>query len=514
MARQTPWAIAESSGEAFVMKRSVGSTVGRIAVVIVASLALIAPSAPLATAGTVATPGSDGLGDSYLPLAGNGGYDVEHYDLDIRYAPATDMLFGHVTITALATQGLSSFNLDFVGMHVAAITVGGVDATWDRQDHHELIVTPATAIADGDGFTVVIDYEGVPKSPISLGARVGAVRTDDGVLIYGEPDVAAYWFPSNDHPRDKATFTIDLTVPEGRKAISNGRLLGHVSDGNGRVTWSWEETDPMATYLAMAVVGRFQIHRYETADGIPVLDAFDPRVNPDARRSLAKEGRLIRFLENQFGAYPFDDLGGIVDQWPGGFALENQTRPIYPPGAFEHGPNSYLIVHELAHQWFGDTVSVDQWQHMWLNEGFATYAEMLWSGERGDGSPQAVLSYWCGIPANDSFWDLEVGDPGIDDLFDYPVYARGAMTLQVLRKTVGTNDFFDILHTWVADHAGATGSTDQFIELSESVSGQELSALFDEWLFTSSKPRPCAVGGASRVSSDLLVPVGRGGGRA
>ncbi len=488
------------------MTHSPTRTLGRSLLVIVAALAAIVPGAPSVSAGIMPTPGSDGVGDGYLPLAGNGGYDAQHYDLDVRYAPATDMLFGHATIDAVATQDLSSFNLDFVGLQINSITVDGAAATWDRQVQHELVVTPATPIANGAAFTVVADYDGVPKSPVSFGARSGAVRTDDGVVIYGEPDVAAYWFPSNDHPRDKATFTIELTVPEGLKAISNGRFLGHAPDGSGRVTWSWEETSPMATYLAMAVVGRFQIDRFETSGGIPVFNAVDPRVPRGAKASLAKEGPVINFLAQQFGPYPFDDLGGIVDEWKGGFALENQTRPIYPPGFFGSRPNMYVIVHELAHQWFGDDVSVDQWQHMWLNEGFASYAEWLWAGEHDDGTPQQILNSWCEIGANNSFWDLQPGAPGVDDLFAFQVYVRGAMTLQALRKTVGTADFFEILHTWSIDHGSATGSTDQFIDLAETVSGQELSVFFDDWLFTEAKPKPCAVGGTTRVTVSPRLP--------
>jgi aminopeptidase N len=497
------------------MTRSARNTIGLRIVVVVAMLVAIVPAGMFATAGGGPSPGSDGLGDSYFPLTGNGGYDVGHYHLDLRYAPATDKLFGRVTITATATQALSSFNLDFVGMHIGSLTVDGGPATWNRAQHQELIVTPASPIADGAGFVVDVEYDGVPKSPLSYGARAGAVRTDDGVLIYGEPDVAAYWYPSNDHPRDKATFTIDLTVPEGLKAISNGRLLGHTPDGKGRVTWSWEEMTPMATYLAMAVIGRFKIDRYETEGGIPVLDAVDPRVSENASRSLAKEARVIRFLEDHLGTYPFDDLGGIVDKWQHGFALENQTRPIYPPSAFSRGPNAYLIVHELAHQWFGDSVALDEWQHMWLNEGFASYAEWLWSGEKGDGTPQRLLSAWCGIPAQNRFWDVAPGDPGVDNLFAYQVYARGAMTLQALRKTVGTATFFEIVHTWLADHADSTGSTDQFIALSETVSGQQLDPLFDAWLFTPEKPTPCAVGGSTRgISGPPPLPAVFGGGRS
>ena len=466
--------------------------------VVMTALVAIAPVGPLASAGGGASPGSSGLGDGYLPLAGNGGYDVGHYDLQIRYAPDTNKLFGRATITASATQGLSRFNLDFVGLHVTSLTVDGVEAAWQRRRRQELIVTPDAPIVDGARFAVVVEYRGVPRSPISYGARVGGVRTDDGVVIYGEPDVAAYWYPSNDHPRDKATFAIDLTVPKGLQAISNGRFLARTPDGNGRVTWSWKEMNPMAPYLAMAVIGEFEIERYETRSGIRVFDAVDPRARESASRSLAGEARVVRFLEDRFGTYPFGDLGGVVDRWPDGFALETQTRAIYPASYFGARPNIYIVVHELAHQWFGNSVSIDEWQHMWLNEGFATYAEWLWSGDRGDGSPQRHLSAWCQAPPTDAFWNVAPGDPGVSRLFAYQVYVRGAMTLQALRRTVGSADFLEILRTWAADHADSTATTDQLIELSEAVSGQELSGFFDEWLFTTSKPTPCAVGGATR----------------
>jgi len=464
----------------------------RIAVV-AALLVTAVPIGAVAPAGGIGTPGSDGIGDSYFPLAGNGGYDVGHYHLEIRYGPATDELVGRTTITATATQDLSRFNLDLIGLRITSITVDGAPATWSRQGQ-ELSVRPASPIADGAGFEVVVRYRGIPRSPLSYGARAGAIPTDDGVLIYGEPDVAAYWYPSNDHPRDKATFEIDLTVPRGLKAVSNGRLTGREPTGNGRVTWSWHENDLMATYLAMAVIGRFQLERSVTSDGIRVLDAFDPRVGRNARRSIGKGERVLRFLEGRFGPYPFDDLGGVVDIWSGGFALENQTRPIYPPGAFRRGQNVPLVVHELAHQWFGNSVSLDDWSHIWLNEGFATYAEWLWSGKTGHRTPQGLLSAWCEIPADRPFWTVTPDDPGVGRLFATPVYVRSAMTLQALRTTVGNADFFEIVETWLAEHADSTATTDRFIALSETVSGQELSGFFDEWLSTSGKPSPCVTG--------------------
>jgi aminopeptidase N len=216
---------------------------------------------------------------------------------------------------------------------------------------------------------------------------------------------------------------------------------------------------------------------------------------PDARRSLDREPRIASFLSDAFGPYPFEALGGIVDHERLGAALENQTRPLYSEGFFLHGPNTYVIAHELAHQWFGDSVAVDAWQHVWLNEGFATYAEWLWDEERGVSHPAAVSDYYCGaIPADRPFWQVLPGDPGVDDLFNDAVYVRGAMTLQALRRTVGRDAFFEILRMWVADRKDETGTTDQFIATAESVAGVQLDRLFDRWLFTPGKPMPCRSG--------------------
>jgi aminopeptidase N len=213
----------------------------------------------------------------------------------------------------------------------------------------------------------------------------------------------------------------------------------------------------------------------------------------------------VRFLRGEFGPYPFDALGGVVDHVRLGAALENQTRPIYSEGFFDRGPNTYVVVHELAHQWFGDSVAVDSWQHIWLNEGFATYAEWLWNQERGHAGPAAIAAYYCGISAGSSFWNVRPGDPGPGRLFDDAVYVRGAMTLQALRSEVGVSAFFEILQTWAADRKDLTGSTDQFIAVAESVSGMQLDDLFDEWLFTASKPS-CHAGRAPARPGELRMP--------
>jgi aminopeptidase N len=462
-------------------------------IALVALAGLIASVTP-ATATPLRDRGSAGIGDPYFPNYGNGGYDVRHYRLHIKYDPDTDRLEGIAQITLVPKVDLTRFNLDFVGLQISSLSVGGTAAGFVRRSGHELVVTPGSTLDAGHPVVVRVAYAGIPVTFHIPGEqiRTGVVRTDDGALIWGEPEVATAWFPSNDHPRDKASFEIDLEVPAGLEAVSNGVLLGHATDG-GWTTWRWRERIPMAPYLAMAAIGQFDLRFARTPGGLPIVDAIDPNVTTNPERALGKEARVIAFLRRQFGPYPFDALGGVVDNITMNTALENQTRPTYDPAFFRGGRGMQVVVHELAHQWFGDSVSVDVWQHIWLNEGFATYAQWLWTGAHGGGSPARIAADFCrDFPADDSFWDIEPGDPGVGHLFAGAVYFRGALTLQALRRTVGSDDFFRILRRWAATRGGSTGTTAQFVALAESISGHQLDGLFHTWLFTSSKPAHCA----------------------
>jgi len=453
-------------------------------------------------------PGAPGVGDDYYPLAGNGGYDVKHYLLKVSYDPATDHLDGVVRISARATQNLSRFNLDFVGLTVRSITVNGRPATWTRTDNHELVVTPRAGLPRGKPFSTVVRYDGVPVTQElilgpDLSIEAGFMHTDDGAVIAGQPDVAATWYPVNDHPIDKASYTFVVTVPKGLEVVANGRLVSRVTHGD-QATWVWDAREPMASYLTTATMGQFDLRRYRTDDGLLMYDAIDPDLfdQPSggtgsvsfgeiAAGSLARQGEILDFLSEQFGPYPFSTGGGIVDDYENlFFALETQTRPVYSKFFFtspESGDS--VVVHELAHQWFGDSVALSEWKHIWLNEGFATYAEWLWSEDQGLGTAQEIFdAFYGGIPAEDPFWDVVIGDPGVERLFDNAVYYRGAMTLHVLRRAVGDRDFFRILRAWAARKAGGNGTTQQFVALAERLSGEQLDKLFDVWLFTGSKP--------------------------
>ena len=642
-------------------------------------------------------PGAAGLGDPYFPLDGNGGYDVKRYLLHIKYDPATDELTGVAEIRARATQNLSQFNLDFVGLTVDSIRVSGRPADWTR-DGGELTVTPQKGIRDHRRFKTVVRYHGVPE-PIAdeLGVS-GFIATDDGAVIAGEPHVAATWFPVNDHPLDKAAYTFRITVPAGLEAVANGRLERKRTRG-GWTTWKWNARAPMASYLATATMGEFDIHAYRIGN-VRFWDAIDPALmavpgpltgdqyaisqkgdpsfkrlmhevsvpgegatlsfsitrdtepgwdfvfveahtvgaddwttlpdenghtsqdtgfscpfwhtlhpflthyqtdngddtcspsgssgdwwavsgksdgyedwtvdlsafagsdievsisyasddfiqglgafvddvvvstgpgttsfeddgntfdgwtvpgapegsepNPndwivgtqaeappplgaDIQASFARHGEIIDFLSSNFGPYPFGAAGGIVDNVEIGFALENQTRPVYSPLFWTvPGLGDIVVVHELAHQWYGDSLAVAAWQHIWLNEGFATYAEWLWSEHEGIATAQQQFDDFYGLFAEDDpFWSVIIGDPGVADLFNFAIYARGAMTLHQLRLAVGDEDFFTILRRWASEHAGGNVTTDEFIALSEEVSGQDLDELFETWLFTPGKP--------------------------
>jgi aminopeptidase N len=457
---------------------------------IATAVTLVGTSVPAQAA---PTPGVPGLGDAYYPDYGNSGYDVSHYDIRLRYTPATDKLTGTTTILATATQDLSRFNLDFV-LDTASVLVNNRPATFARQGDHELVVTPARALANGQAMTVVVQYSGVPSSKVAAGFTAW-VRTADGGLAVGEPEIAWWWYPSNDHPADKATFDVSVSVPDGVEAISNGVMPRQpVRETLGYTRWSWRSLKPQATYLTSLVIGQYNVTTDTTANGQPVYNAYSQLLPQDfadaARSSVERTAEITDWESTVFGPFPFEARGGVVTP-PGslGFALENQTRPNYSSAFFRSGSNPYVIVHENAHQWFGDSVSVSQWKNIWLNEGFASYAEWLWSEKQDEGTAQEIFDYlYATYPDNSTTWTVPPADPGVPELFGNAVYDRGAMTLHQLRLAVGDDDFFEILRTWVADHRYGNAGTEQFTALAEKISGKDLDALFQAWLYTPSKP--------------------------
>ncbi|GAA1095247.1 M1 family metallopeptidase [Nocardioides dubius] len=462
------------------------ATVGALLVGGVASAQPVTPS-----------PGSTGLGDTYFPGDGNGGYDVSSYRIAHTMRLAKGELSGRTVVRARATQALSRFNLDFV-LPVRSVSVNGTKARFTRPNRHELTVIPRTALAGGSAFQVVVRYRGKPAKHAWRGERpwLGDERE---VVAMGEPQIAAWWFPSNDHPQDKARFDISIRVPRGKQAIANGRLVSTKRTAHW-TTWRWQAKEEMAPYLAFFAAGDFALERGRTSSGVRWVNAVSEQLSPARRRAalafLRKTPKVIAWLERRLGPYPFVDAGGLVTALDTGFALENQTRPTYPALA-DFSAGGGLLAHELAHQWFGDLVAVRQWRDIWLNEGFASYFGDLWGDGLDLASSNAMLErgwrWWDAA----SFWHLDISDPGPRMLFDTPVYQRGSLAVAALRQRLGEQDFWLLLRTWLADRSH--GSVAEFETLAASISGEDLDGFFDAWLRADRRP-------ARSVENGLLPP--------
>lgn len=490
--------------------------------------AVVLAATLLGPAGAVAEPGTgrygtgaDGAGDDYFPYAGNGGYDVQHYHLDLTYEPppVTDpltppdelrgQLDGVATIDLVATQDLDAFTLDLRGMEVESVTVDGrplrertaagqrgrTDGPvwWQEQDDEarrwELVLQPRPKLQAGQSTEVVISYGGATTRPRDIeGSLYGWVTTRDGAMVASEPDGSMTWYPVSDHPTDKATYSFEISVPEGSTAVANGLMSQDPVTADGWTTWHWDAPDQQASYLTTATVGNFEMLPVSySAGGVPILDFVDGNLSTNARTtslaSLARQPAMLDFFESIYGPYPFGSFGAIVDDDSVGYALETQTRAIYSGVA-----NEGTVAHEASHMWLGNAVSPERWQDIWLNEGWATYSTWLWNEHRGIRTAQESFDLWYAPPRSAAYWSLPIGDPGPLDLFATQVYNRGAGTLHALRLTIGDDAFFEATREWVARYDDSTATTDDFIAVYEEVSGEDLTEFFDIWLFRPAKP--------------------------
>jgi aminopeptidase N len=490
---------------------------GGVAVVLAVAVLSVPGGATAAPGGQPTfTAGAAGAGDAYFPFAGNGGYDVRHYDLDLDYeppaaapAPLVGQLSGVASIDLVATQNLDRFNLDLRGLDVKAITINGKRATetsppapgaevegaayWQVQDDAkrvwELTVQPRPKLKKGQRAIVVITYAGQTTQPRDIeDALYGWVTTRDGAMVVGEPEGSMTWYPVSDHPTDKASYSYEITVPQGKTAVANGLPARAPATQGGRTTWYWDAPDQQASYLATASVGDFEERPVTySRSGVPILDFVDTKQTTAQRNttnaSLALQPRMIDFFESRFGTYPFVAFGSIVDNDSVGYALETQTRPVYSRQASQG-----TVAHELAHQWFGNSVSPERWQDIWLNEGWASYAQWLWTEHNGGISAQTAFDNWYAPTRPAAYWALNIADPGPLGLFADQVYDRGAGTLHALRLKVGDDAFFEGATEWLDRYNDGTGTTEDFEAVYEEVSGQDLGSFFDTWLRAPSKP--------------------------
>ena len=431
-------------------------------------------------------PSGGGLGDSLFPLLGNPGIDVEHYDLHLDYDPSTEVLEATATLEIALTDHRDDIGLDAVGLDLERVAVDGHDVDVVAEPDKVLIPLPEGTASDG-AVTVVIDYRvDVEARESDVGLPVGWFTTEGGSYVLNEPDGARTWMPCNDHPSDKATYDITISVPSGGTGVANGTLVSRATSG-GDESWHWRESTPMATYLVLVATGDYELVEGIGPNGLPLTSAVLRSDLSTMQPFLDTIDDQIAWFEQWFGPYPLDGYGIAMTDGPGGLAMETQGRSLFSRDDFMSGElyetTELLLSHELVHQWFGDAVSPARWSDIWLNESFATYGEWMWLDHVGIQSLDAQAETSLRVRPQGS-----PADPPVDEMFGFNSYSGGAVVLHALRLTVGDDVFFDILREWVQRNVGTSRTTDDFIAMAESVSGRPLDEFFDTWLFAVSAP--------------------------
>jgi aminopeptidase N len=493
------------------------SVLARLGGVLIAVIALVAGvvETSASTASEVRPsvrfhPGSPDLHDPLVPGYGNGGYDVRHYNIDLRYNVATGLLSGTTAITARLTRNLSRFNLDFA-LPVKSVTVNGRSAAFKLQLGHgfyygkELVITPRS-LPKSSTLRVVVRYAAKPQD-VKIHGISEWTPTVTGTTAWDDPLAASeWWYPGNDYPSDKATYDVTVTTAKADQAITNGLLVSRTVQGH-TATSHWRSRDPMATYLSFLSIGKYNVVRGSILGGTPSYLAYERTGNvymQRARRDVSRIPEILGVLQKWWGPYPFDVAGAIVSQTQYGTAFETQTRPTFTSLYWKlHPRNVWAVVHEAAHQWYGDSVTMTRWRHVWLAEGFATYTEWQWSQTHGHGSAQQLfIANYQQYGKHDPFWKEPVIHPKF--ALDAQVYERGAMTLQALRNRVGKSDFFTIMRSWTRHYRHANGGSADFANLAARISGENLTAFFHVWLSSHHRPAPTHRNGFPRRAIDAL----------
>ncbi|MBB6548492.1 aminopeptidase N [Nonomuraea rubra] len=414
----------------------------------------------------------------YFPAHGDDRYGVSHYDLRLAYRVAANRLDGTARLTVSAAEPLSTLDLDFGRLRVSGVTVDGVPARY-AHTRDKLRVTPPAPLREA---VVEVRYSGKPVPVTSPWGGLGWEELSDGALVAGQPIGAPSWFPCNDRPGDKASYRISVTTASPYQVIANG-VLADRRRGAGNTTWVYEQAEPMASYLASVQIGRYQVSGHGGS-----LLACPPRLATRARHDFGRQDRMMTLFGELFGPYPFAGYTVVVVD-------DDLEIPVEAQGMSIFGRNHVdgvrgcerLVAHELAHQWFGNSLTVACWSDIWLQEGFAAYAEWLWS-EASGGPPAGdhARRWWHRLAVQPQ--NFVLADPGERALFDDRVYKRGALTLHALRAAMGDEAFFTALRAWTAGHRHGNVTTREFAAHVQRHTPRPVGALLSAWLYD--KPLP------------------------
>jgi aminopeptidase N len=443
------------------------------------------------------TAGGPGVGDPYFPDYGSSGYDALSYQINLNFDPRTATLGGTTKITARAAHSLASFYVD-LALPAKSVQVNGKPAELAKKGFQDLHITPEEPIAAGAEFEMIIAYGGEPGE-LRRGKTTPWRVTENEWTVAGEPESSAWWFPANDHPSDPALMDVSVRVPAGMEVISVGRLESRDARNEPDFdTWHWTARQPMATYLNFLSIGQYRVEE-GVVDGRASVWAVSEQFSASNRerivRALRQSGAVVRELEAMFGPYPFTELGGVVPAHRMPFAgLETQTRPVYDARSIlDPDFSAELLVHELAHMWFGNQVTVRQWNDIFLNEAYASWAQWGYR-ERTDRQPanNRLNATYDRLADNADFWDITMIDPGRQQLFS-TVYVRGPMTLQALRNVIGDAAFFDLAREWTASPGSQT--LEEWMIKAQAKTTIDLTPFFDAWILSPSAPAKTAANG-------------------
>ncbi|KQY44578.1 peptidase M1 [Cellulomonas sp. Root137] len=426
--------------------------------------------------------------DPYLPGRPDGGLNVDRYELDLDYRVATNRLDARAVLHARATRPLDRVSVSLHGLRVTGVLVGGKrPERWTHRDGR-IAIRLGRAVDAGTSLPIEVRYSGQPGPVRGPWGEVGWEELEDGLIVAGQPDGAPTWFPCHDSPADKASFTVTVTAEAGYEVLANGSLVSRTPRA-GRTRWVYDQPEPMAPYLATLQVGRYE--RVPTSLSTQVL--VPPRLRAAALHDLDRQPQMMALFEHRFGPYPFAGYTVVVTDDDLEIPLEAQGLAVFGANHMDGRRGSErLVAHELAHQWFGNSLTVGRWRDIWLHEGFACYAEWLWSEQSGgwsaDRHARSARARLAALPQ-----DLVIGDPGPDGMFDDRLYKRGALTLHALRLAVGDDAFFAVLRTWTARHRHGTVSTELFVACASEVSGTSVALLVEAWVYRPALPELSAV---------------------
>jgi aminopeptidase N len=419
--------------------------------------------------------------DRVYPRVGDPGVDALHYDLDLTWEPRSRTLTGVETLVFRATGDAERFQLDFgAALEASAVRLDGEDAAYDHAGKDLVVRAPVTR---GRRYTLVVEYAGRPKPVAAPTTRsdfdaLGWTTTRDGeTWTMQEPYGAYSWYAVNDHPSDKALYDFTIAAPAPMLGVANGTLASRRTGEDGSTVTRWHLDEPAASYLVTVAIGDFTETRDRSASGVPVT-YWTPRDRPRTIRGLRVAADELGWLEERLGPYPFSSLGIVlVDSRSG---METQT--MITLGATSYTTSPEVIVHEMAHQWYGDEVTPADWRDVWMNEGMAMYLQWAWQADQAGASLDALLDRFARV---EPLLRREAGPPAD---YDPAAFGRGniyfgpALMWHELRRDLGDEEFWAGVRAWPDAHENQNASYDDITAWWSARTGRDLSAFFDAWL--------------------------------